>query len=77
MKVDEDQPIQNTLQKIVLDISDIPGECPEPRRGTATAQLTKDASVDYASPGDGQVTVTYGKRTSDDVRLCAFGSWLF
>jgi len=77
VRIDDGETIRSVLDNVVLDLADIPGECPEPRKGTATAKLQKDAIVDYAEPGEGQVTVRYGQRTSDDVRLCAFGSWLF
>jgi hypothetical protein len=77
IRITEASAVKVTLEGLTLDLSDIPGECPEPSGGTARAGLSREAVVNYSAPGDGQVTVSYGNRTSDDVRLCAFRSWLF
>jgi hypothetical protein len=77
LRINEASAVKVSLDGLTLDLSDIPGECPEPSGGSATAGLSREAIVDYTTPGNGQVTVAYGKRTSDDVRLCAFRSWLF
>ena len=69
--------VKQTLKNVRLKLSDIPGECPEPASGKATAHRDTEAVVDYGRPGGGQVTVALGNRTSDDVRLCAFDSWIF
>ncbi len=77
VKIDEKQLVRHTLRDVKVRLEDIPGECPEPKSGTGIAHRDSDAIVDYAQPGGGHVTVNYGKRTSDDVRLCAFDSWIF
>jgi len=77
VKIKEKGSVRHSLDKVKLALSDIPGECPEPAKGHATAHRDADAIVDYAKPGGGQVTVELGKRTSDNVRLCAFDSWIF
>lgn len=63
------------LRRVVLDLDDIPGECPRPRSGSAVVEQGPDATVRFAHRGEvDRATVQRKGRTSDPTRLCSFAS---
>lgn len=70
-----------TFADLVIPLDEITIPCPRPSSGTASLvdprRSAGDASIDFARPGDGFVTVTRGNRESEATDLCAYKSELW
>ncbi len=71
----EGEAVRVALRDVVVELDDIPGECPLPHAGVVTVGDRPEVVVDVRAADDrGRVVVTRRARESTGTRLCAFAS---